>query len=354
MKRTLLLIVVVVVLALGSMAGWAAMDFHRFVHQPLSTPTRLEIGKGWFVTRIADGLERQGVVTSARWFEILARFEKFRYGRDIQAGEYDFAQGDTPRTVLDRLTKGSVVTHRLVIPEGMTVAEIGVRMKGLGWHTVDALLADPEITQKLALEQSFLEGWLFPSTYHYQRGDTALEMLRRMVQQTRQVMDKQWAIHRASVRSSHVVRLSRAEVLVLASVIEKETGKKEERGHISSVFHNRLRRKMRLQSDPTVIYGVLNSPAAPAYRGNLTRKHLRTPTPYNTYTQFGLPPTPICNPGGAAIQAAIQPDNTKDLFFVARGDGSHAFSRTLKAHEAYVDRYQRRPSRKKKRSKQTP
>lgn len=364
MKRIFLLIAVFAVSALGSVAGCAALDFYRFLNRPLPEKVLVDVGFGWSLAQIADTLEKQGVVTSARWFVLLARFEQIQKKRGIQAGEYLFAQGETPESALVRMTKGQVVKRHLVIPEGLTVAQIGARMKAHGWKDAEAVLADPDHIRKLAPDGPSLEGWLFPSTYHYRRGDTALEMLTRMVKQSRRVVDELWKTYRpgqakgasrsSDVPSFRIISLSRSEVMVLASIIEKETGQNGERGRISAVFHNRLRKKMRMQSDPTVIYGLQYTTSGqpittgPVFDGNLTRKHLRTSTPYNTYTEFGLPPTPICNPGKAAIRAAMHPDPSEDLFFVARGEGSHAFSKTLKEHEANVDRYQRRRTSRKK------
>ncbi|MEO5363194.1 MAG: endolytic transglycosylase MltG [Magnetococcus sp. DMHC-8] len=340
-------------LLLGGLAGWGGWDFWQFLHRPLPAAVLLEIERGWPLARIAELLEQRGVVSSAHWFMLLARWDRVRISRDgldlgpgIQAGEYECAVGETPAHILARLTEGRQVVHRLVIPEGLTVAEIGARMRAQGWETAESLLAEPDITRKLGLEVPLLEGWLFPSTYHYRRHDTALEMLTRMVRQAQQVMHDSWqAARQAGVvgpsRPAHMAPLSPAEVLILASIIEKETGRAEERTRVSAVFHNRLRKKMRLQSDPTVIYGVQHAPGGAGFGGDLTRQHLRTPTPYNTYTQPGLPPAPICNPGKAAIQAALHPAEVDDLYFVARGEGYHVFAKTLAEHEANVDRYQR-------------
>ena len=302
----------------------------------------VEIGKGSLSSQIAQNFEEKGVVTSAQWFKLLVRWEKLINNKSIQAGEYSFKSGETPRQIIRHLIAGNVIIHRLTIPEGLTVAEIGLRMKRQGWETADSILADPKIIQKLGLHTPALEGWLFPSTYYFRREDSALKIVRRMVHNAQKVFDQQWKIFQSLGRSNHSFPLSQYDALILASIIEKETGREEERGRISAVFHNRLRKKMRLQTDPTVIYGLLQGPEAAIYKGNLTRKHLRTPTPYNTYTHFGLPPTPICNPGLAAIRAALYPDNAPDLYFVARGEGFHAFSKTLKQHEANVDRYQRK------------
>ncbi len=348
-----------VVVILGLVAGWAGVDFYRFLQRPLASPVLLEIERGWPLARIAETLEQRGVVSSAPWFILLARWQRLHlslegieWGSGIQAGEYECAEGETPLLVLTRLTTGNQVVHRLVIPEGLTVAEIGARMQAQGWKGMDTLLADPEITQKLGVDAPSLEGWLFPSTYYYRRHDTALEMLTRMVKQSQQVVQEVWHSAEQGEKSSpHAVRLSPFEGLILASIIEKETGQASERARVSAVFHNRLRKKMRLQSDPTVIYGVQQAVGggfAPVLEGTLTKQNLKNPTPYNTYTQPGLPPTPICNPGKAAIQAALHPDEGEDLYFVARGEGFHVFAKTLQEHEANVDRYQRHPVPKKR------
>ena len=343
MKRFFLRSVAVVLLVSGAVVAWAAWDFFHFLERPLAAPVTVEVQRGWSMARIADVLEQRGVVASSHWFLLLARAEHLRTQRTIQAGEYGFERGERPQGVLAVLLSGAVLTHRLVVPEGWTVAEVGARMKAQGWSGVETLLEDPATPGKLGLNVPSLEGWLFPSTYHYLRGDSAWTMLTRMVKESQRVMDALWRVHRADeTLRPHAVALSRFETLILASIIEKETGRKGERRRISAVFHNRLRKKMRLQSDPTVIYGLLQGPERRRYNGNLTRKHLRTSTPFNTYTEFGLPPTPICNPGRASLLAAMNPDKTDEIFFVARGDGGHVFSKTLKAHEANVDRYQRR------------
>lgn len=333
MIRTFLsnLLLLVFILA-GVGGGWGLIDFFRFMDQQVTTQSTMTVGKGWSLSKVSHVLEKKGIISSSRWFVLLARYHKGGY---VRAGEYAFYPGETPPSILMRLRNGEVMVHRISLPEGITVAEVSARMEQQ-WPEISQLMADPLLPKQLGVDSPSLEGWLFPETYHYQQSDSALDMLTRMVKQSRKIMDELWE------KRDKTHTLNKFETLILASIIEKETGQKGERAHISAVFHNRLKRKMRLQTDPTVIYGIKN------FDGNITRKHLRTPTPFNTYTQFGLPPTPICNPGRAAIHAAIHPNNSKDIFFVARGDGSHAFSQTLKEHEAFVDRYQRkRKSRKK-------
>ena len=343
------------VLLLGLLGGGLAVDFNQFLQRPLPAPVVLEIVRGWSLLRIAKTLAQREVISAPHWFVLLARWQRLRISWDgisqgpgIQAGEYAFAAGETPAMVLARLTKGHQLVHRLVIPEGMTVAEIGAKMRSMGWSTVEHLLADPAMPKKLGLARAHaLEGWLFPSTYYYRRHETALALLARMAKQTQKILNRQWRIASQEKHPSpdSLLGLTPTEILTLASIIEKETGQATERARISAVFHNRLRKKMRLQSDPTVIYGLQRAAGGPGFDGNLTRKHLRTPTPYNTYTQRGLPPGPICNPGEAAIHAALHPEDVADLYFVARGAGLHAFSKTLAEHEANVDRYQRQPAR---------
>ncbi|MEO5353212.1 MAG: endolytic transglycosylase MltG [Magnetococcus sp. XQGC-1] len=335
-------------------AAWGGWEWQKFMQRPLAEAVTLEIDRGWPLARIAETLEQKGVVSSAHWFILLTRWTRLRISREgveqgpgIQAGEYAFPVGETPEQVLARMISGNQVVHRLAIPEGATVAEIGVKMQIQGWSQAKTLLMDAETPKRLGLEATSLEGWLFPSTYHYRRHDTALEVLGRMVKLSQQVVHEQWQA-REREGAGRAVRLSLPEVLVLASIIEKETGQAQERPRIAAVFHNRLRKKMRLQSDPTVIYGLQRHLGGPGFDGNLTKQHLRDPTPYNTYTQYGLPPTPICNPGKASIQAALHPEDVEDLYFVARGDGFHVFSKTLKEHEANVDRYQRQPAARKK------
>ncbi|MBF0369009.1 MAG: endolytic transglycosylase MltG [Magnetococcales bacterium] len=328
MRKTLLSGTLFLLLGGGVAAGFLTDRFFDFMDTPLAAPVELTIDSGWGVHQAARALEKEGVVTSARWFSLLARF----YGEGyIQAGEYRFPAGETPLDHLERLREGKVVSHRLTLPEGFSVREVGQVLEQRGWSGALAFLEDPESPKKLGLDAPSLEGWLFPETYFFKKGDTAQQLIARMVAMTRVVLDEEWRGREKGIT------LTPYDGLILASIIEKETGNGNERQRISGVFHNRLKKRMLLQSDPTVIYGI------PNFDGNITRKHLRTPTPFNTYTSRGLPPTPICNSGRAAIHAAFHPQKSNELFFVARSDGSgtHVFSRTLAAHERNVDRYQR-------------
>ncbi|WP_193771014.1 endolytic transglycosylase MltG [Candidatus Magnetaquicoccus inordinatus] len=337
-------------LLLPALGGSIVADYLHFLQQGSTQTITLEIERGASLAQIAKKLEQNHVISSALRFTLLARWQRLHISSNgvqlapgIQAGEYEFPAGELPQQVLLRLSTGNQVVHRLSIPEGLTVQDILQRLQSQGWHNPEKVANDPEWLKKMALATPSLEGWLFPSTYHYHRHDSTAEILSRMVKQTQQVLDELWqtAQQEGAQRSTRAVDLSPVETLILASIIEKETGQASERARVSAVFHNRLRKKMRLQSDPTVIYGLQKGLAGHSFDGNLTRQHLREATPYNTYTQYGLPPTPICNPGKASIRAALFPEESDDLYFVARGEGFHVFAKTLPEHEANVDRYQR-------------
>lgn len=293
-----------------------------------------EVPKGASLTAIAEDLEKQQLL---RWYYSLVFLSKIRAGGDkIIAGEYEVSPGMTPAKLLEVLVSGNVVKHNLTITEGTTVAELPKLMAKTSLVTEEqaaAALNDRSLLMKLSIPSLTPEGFIFPETYSFSRPVTAHEIVERIVEEGRKRLDerlKGWK------ERGQQLGFNPYQILVLASIIEKETGKAEERGVISSVFHNRLRIAMPLQSDPTVIYGV------PNFDGNLTKEHLKTPGPYNTYLNTGLPPTPICNPGLEAIKAAVYPEDTDYLYFVGKGDGSHHFSATYKEHQRAVDNFQRR------------
>ncbi|MBF0190154.1 MAG: endolytic transglycosylase MltG [Magnetococcales bacterium] len=320
------------------MIGGASLAYLRFLDTAPDAPRRVMIEKGWGAQRIARHLESQGVISSAFWFawlarlhgsgSLLARLDGSEPVR-LHAGEYQFQAGETPSAVLLRMKNGDVVRHRFSFPEGLNLREIATRLRKQGWEEAEQRLSDPTLPGKLGVAAPSLEGWLFPETYQFVRGDSIEELLTRMIRMTRKILEREWE------QRAPEITLSLPETLVLASIIEKETGQPQERTRIAAVFHNRLRRHMRLESDPTVIYGL------PNFNGDLTHRDLATPTPFNTYTMHGLPPTPICNPGVASIHAALHPDSTEELYFVASGDGSHQFSKTYAEHRAKVNRYQK-------------
>ncbi|MEJ2039528.1 MAG: endolytic transglycosylase MltG [Desulfosarcinaceae bacterium] len=227
----------------------------------------------------------------------------------------------------------------VTIPEGYTFKQIASELARLGLADEQAfidLASDPATVHDFGLEGETMEGYLFPDTYYFPKGLPAKSIMAKMVERFRQQVPREWS------QRARQLGLSLYQVITLASIIEKETGDASERPLISSVFHNRLKKHMRLESDPTVIYGIKN------FDGNLTRKHLTTRTPYNTYTIRGLPKGPIANPGRDAIRAALYPAQTDFLFFVSKKDSTHHFSKTIEEHNRAVRKYQlrRRPKRK--------
>lgn len=331
-RRVLFPLAGAVALALLLAAGFGLRQW-LFERWPVTPPgvQRVAIVPGTALPRIAAQLEQAGVVGDADRFARLAR--RREAAQRIKAGEYEFSVAATPGEVLDRLVAGDVIKIRITIPEGLTLREIAARVAGAGIGSAGEFLrlaGDPERLARLGVAGKTLEGYLFPETYVVTTTTTPQEVLRAMLAQfERQLTPELLAAARER-------GLDRHALVTLASIVQKEAGSNEEMPLIAAVFHNRLRKGMRLQADPTVIYGVEN------FDGNLTRRHLETPTPYNTYTRGGLPPGPIASPGLAALRATAHPADIPALYFVARGDGSHEFNVTLEAHNRAVNRYQRR------------
>ncbi|MFA5516032.1 MAG: endolytic transglycosylase MltG [Desulfuromonadales bacterium] len=310
-----------------------AVSFGLFNYRPIApaAPVLLTVPSGAPLPRVARQLEDAGVIADAGKFQFLARLRGDT--RRAQAGEYEFTEPATPCAVLDRLIAGDVQQRRLTIPEGLTLREIADRLEteGIGPAAEIVRLAQSaDFLAAMAIEASSPEGYLFPETYQFATGTGPQKLLSAMVRQFRD------RISADIVGAAKERGLTLHELVTLASIIQKEAGNEMEMPVISAVFHNRLRRGIPLQADPTVIYGIED------FDGNLTRKHLRTTTPYNTYRIAGLPPGPIANPGLAALRAAAFPDEVDFLYFVARGDGTHQFSVTLKEHNQAVQRFQLR------------
>jgi UPF0755 protein len=284
---------------------------------PLTTSAVVVIPKGEGVTGIAERLERDGVIDDRRVFmtSILYFFHLKGKG-SLKAGEYEFRKHASMRQVLDTLAEGKSIDHKFTVAEGLTSQQI-----------VERLRADPELEGDIAEVPA--EGTLLPDTYKFGLGDTRQDILERMENAQAKFLAGLW-----EKRDEDIVVNTPEEAVILASIVEKETGRADERPHIASVFQNRLRKNMRLQSDPTIIYGLAGGKGAldhPIQQDELDRD-----TPYNTYKINGLPPTPIANPGRAAIEAVLKPAKTKDLYFVADGAGGHVFAPTLEAHNKNV------------------
>jgi UPF0755 protein len=278
---------------------------------------------------VAARLEQSGIVSSAAGLKALARLRGD--AAKIQAGDYLFNVPATPGRVLDRLVAGDIIRQQLTFPEGFSRQEIAIRLDQAGFADTAAFLpltADAEFIRSQGIEADSLEGYLFPETYTFSARTSSRQLLLAMVAQFR----KHTSPGLLEQAGKH--GLNRHQLVILASIIQKEAGNSQEMPLISAVFHNRLKLGMPLQADPTVIYGIRE------FDGNLTRRHLLEPTPYNTYRMAGLPHGPITNPGRHALQAAANPAPVNYLYFVSRGDGNHQFSSTLAEHNAAVRRYQ--------------
>lgn len=270
---------------------------------------------------IVAGLVQQGVIDDPMLFKAIAAV--LGTARKFKAGEYSFASGATPHQVMDKLASGKVVVHKLTFREGITAREV-------------AELLNKEPALEGALSPDIQEGSLLPETYHFVYGDQRQDVVNRMQAAMRKLLDGLWEKRRADLPFANV-----EQAVTLASIVEKETGVASERGQVASVFLNRLRLGMRLQSDPTVVYGMEKIMGAPLGRP-LTSLDLHTETPYNTYMIDGLPPGPIANPGRAAIEAAFNPPDTDFLYFVATGKGGHNFASSLDEHNRFVQQYRKR------------
>jgi len=285
--------------------------------------------------QVAALLEREELIRSRLAFIWLARFQSA--DRKIQAGEFELNPSMTPAEILARLTMGQVVLHPLLIPEGLTmfqIADIFGQQGLVDRQEALRLMKDPAFIATLGIKADSLEGYLYPDTYKFPKGVKPKDVITTMVEHLRQVYGPDLA------ERARELKMTQHEVLTLASVIEKESGSNGEREEISAVFHNRLKKHIPLQSDPTVIYGL------PNYDGNIHKKDLLSPSPYNTYRITGLPPGPIANPGIQAIRATLYPSNSPALYFVSKNDGTHQFSATLAEHNEAVEKYQKRPFRR--------
>lgn len=301
--------------------------------QFLATP--LDIGAGGHVFVLAPGstgfdivreLDRQGLTRRGWEWRALMRLEPHVY----RSGEYRLTAGMLPHEVLDELASGRVIQYRLTLVEGWTFSQVAALLDGNEVLEHRFALSDPEQRPDLlsALNLEHPEGWFLPETYQFSRGDADVDILERAHRSMREELGRAWAS-----RDDGLPLDSPYELLILASIIEKETGLEAEREQIAGVFTRRLKKGMRLQTDPTVIYGLGED-----FDGDIRKRDLKTDTPYNTYTRHGLPPTPIAMPGRASLQAAARPADGETLYFVADGNGGHTFSVTLEEHQAAVNR----------------
>lgn len=320
-----LTLVLLVAVAIG--AGYRALN------APLSVPDggyTMIVPAGSSLQSLAERLSDEGILASPRTLTWYGRITG--EAAQVKAGEYDVLSGTTALQLLDQLVRGRVRLHALTIVEGWTVRDLlrAIRKHPAIRQTLPRGDA-ARLGEALKLPSSSPEGWFFPDTYRFPRNTTDLDVLARAHTRMALMLEQAW-----SRRHDNLPLKTAYEALILASIIEKETALDRERTQIAGVFIRRLAAGMKLQTDPTVIYGLGDN-----FDGNLTRRHLAQDGPYNTYARAGLPPSPISLPGAASLLAAVQPDDSKALYFVASGndDGSHVFSRTLKEHNAAVRRY---------------
>ncbi|MDH4395797.1 MAG: endolytic transglycosylase MltG [Limnobacter sp.] len=287
---------------------------------------------------IAEELNTQGLGVNPDLFALAARLSGA--ASSLKAGRYELPKDISTLELVDFLSQGKGVLSSITLVEGFTSAQFIAQLKQRP-DLIDDLVSNPaleakgvdlsqQIGRQLGLEGGHLEGWLFPDTYRYAPGSQISDLIKRAVRLQTEELNKAW-----SQRDPNTPLKTPYQALVMASIVEKETGKASDRPKVSSVFNNRLKVGMMLQTDPTVIYGV-----GAAFDGNLTRRHLQTDTPYNSYTRTGLPPTPIANPSKASLYAAVRPEETPYYYFVAQGDGGSYFSKNLNEHNQAVRKYQ--------------
>ncbi len=321
---------------LGSLLlGWQWMRYQEFLETPLTLPEEglaLSIAPGASLSAVASKLEAQGILSSATYLRLLVRMDP-QYAATIKLGDYHIKPGTTPPQLLTQLIEGKVVQHSLTLIEGwnfremMAVINADPNLK----HTLQGLTAD-QIMEQIGYPGEHPEGRFFPDTYLFPRGLSDVEFLKRAYGAMEQHLAREW-----EGRAEGLPLNDPYEALILASIVEKETGNPSERADIAGVFVRRLQKGMLLQTDPTIIYGL-----GEAFDGDIRTADLRRDGPYNSYTRKGLPPTPIAMPGLDALHAALHPAGGDALYFVARGNGTTKFSATLAEHEAAVDCYQRK------------
>jgi UPF0755 protein len=306
-----------------------------YVQNWLKTPLQIsdagyvyELKQGQSLGHLANDMGVAGVLNHPRLLRLYARLND---ANKVHAGEYFFPQGTTPESLLQKLIKGDVILYQVTFVEGWTVKQALAALEKM--DSIEHLLAGKSSADQLALlalPVKDLEGWIFPDTYSFSRNTSDVEIVQNAYRKMQSLLEAEWA-----KRASNLPYKNTYEALIMASIVERETGHHSERDQIAGVFVRRLQQGMKLQTDPTVIYGMGGN-----YKGRITRKNLEEPTAYNTYVISGLPPTPISLPSAASIKAALNPAPGRALYFVAKGDGTSEFSDTLDAHNQAVRRYQ--------------
>lgn len=338
MKNTIFKFTGVIVIAASVALAWVGMEYNVFRKTPLNIPQEgltYEIKPGMTLTSVSKDLAQQGVLSNSRYMRWMARFQN--KADKIKVGEYAFPVNTTPVSFLEKIIAGQVIQYSLTIVEGWNFRQLieTVNSNDNLVHTLGGL-DSRQVMAKLGYADQHPEGRFYPDTYLFPRNTTDVDFLRRAYDAMDKKLDTEW-----QQRLGALPFETAYEALILASIVEKETAVPSERKAIAGVFVRRLEKNMRLQTDPTVIYGM-----GEKYNGNIKLSDLKRDTPYNTYRRKGLPPTPIAMPGGASINAALHPREGSELYFVARGDGSHEFSSTLDQHNNAVIKYQLKGKRK--------
>lgn len=312
---------------------WFSLEFYR----PMKTDPNtiiFEVEKGQTAKEIALNLKKKGIIKKT--WPILVGYRIFLPAQSLKAGEYAITIPDSPKNILHMLSEGSVYLHSITIPEGLIIEEIAELLDSEGFAAKQDFLvsaADVSLVSSLDGDATTLEGYLFPETFRFAKGTTAEEIVAAMVYQFKQVVTQEWMERAAELG------MSIRDVVIVASLIEKETSLSEEKKLVSAVFHNRLKIGMKLDCDPTIIYALK---LEGRFKDRLRTNDLKFDSPFNTYLYSGLPPGPIANPGKDSLEAALFPASEKFLYFVSRNDGSHHFSETFREHQNAVNQYQRR------------
>jgi UPF0755 protein len=337
MSKTLILIIkILIIIGLPLISSvFAVLYLERTFFAPIDPKATksviFEIEPNTNFSNVAEKLENSGLIRSAIAIRVLAQLKQL--DKKIRVGEYELSPSSSLADILKKLAEGKPLERKITIPEGSNIEQIVAIYKTADLDTDSTLnitLKNPELLTKYNLQKfGSFEGYLFPETYHFPKGSSASDIVSTMVEESK----KRWSP--AFGAQAEELGLTRHQIITLASIIEKESANKDEQPLIASVFYNRLSRNMKLQSDPTTIYGI------PNFDGNLTKEHLQLNHPYNTYTNEGLPPGPICSPGEAAIRAALYPANSSFFYFVGNNKGAHEFSTNYTEHQKLVNKYQK-------------
>ncbi len=322
----------IVLLAVMAAVLFLLLFFSNYARSPISSrpgTVTVNIPKGASFSQIVDILAHEGMVQNKAFFYSLAIMK--RAAKHIRAGEYELENAMPPGKILDKLVRGEIKEYKITIPEDFSAKDIAARLisfKLVKEKEFFALASDPEFLSSLKIDAPSIEGYLYPDTYIFDRSMGTTEIMKMMVNRFWEMVTP------GMIKQAEKQGLTLTEFVTLASIIGRESGSKEEKGLVSAVFHNRLKKGMKLQSDPTAVYHISN------FAGTITRNDLKNSTPYNTYRIKGLPPGPIANPGIDSFNAALNPTPVNYLYFVSKNDGTHQFSSNLPAHNSAVLKYQ--------------